>query len=93
MDLVFPAGREALRQAATAVAEVAPVPTDPPTTLAAVPPIRRVHGIAHRRRRLRDTAQRSPQVNGTYMLATLLDHRIRSAARALSAVRPEGGPR
>jgi acetyl esterase len=92
MDLVFPAGREALRQAATAVAEVVPV-LDPVVALAAVPPIRQVRGIAHRRRRLRDAAQRFPHVNGTYMLATLLEYRIRSAARALSAARPEGGPR
>lgn len=92
MDLVFPAGRAALRRAATEIGRATPVAAARPA--ATEPdPIRWVGGLAHHRRRLRDGAQRLPHVNGTYMLTTLIGHRVSSAARALAPQRPGGGSR
>jgi len=95
MDLLFPAGRVAVREAAVRIAAVQPVP---PHGEPQVPPagsIRWARGWAHRRRQIRDAAQLLPPVNGTALMSTLLERRLRStAARWGAAARlPRGGVR
>lgn len=86
MDLIFPAGRAALREVAAAVRAAQKVPGHRARLAADQEPIRWARGPAHRRRQVHDVAQRLPLVNGTYMIATLFEHRIRSAAARAPAL-------
>jgi acetyl esterase len=89
MDLVFPAGRAALAEAAAAILRVEPVPG--PLPRAAAETVCWSDGLAHRGRRTRELAQRLPVVNGAYMITNLLDHRLRSALARVSATPAPGG--
>jgi acetyl esterase len=78
MDLLFPAGRVALRRASRAIGMATPTGMTgadhaPPE------PISWARGTAQTRRRLREMAHRLPQVNGLEMLATLVDYRLRDS--------------
>ena len=92
MDLIFPAAGDALRQAADAIARVRPV--DARTAVSAVPePILWDRVVTDRLRRMGDTAQRLPQVNGARVLATLADHHARAALATLVSLSRHGSPR
>jgi acetyl esterase len=82
MDRIFPAGRDAIRRAALAIAAVAPV-EDAPATAAFGGPIQWLRGDAQVRLRLREMAQRLPQVYGAHMLGTLVEYRMRALAEAV----------
>jgi acetyl esterase len=92
MDLIFPEGRAALREAAAAVLRAAPT-AGPRSDATDAEPIHWARGLDHHRRQLREGAQRLPAVNGTYMIASLLDHRFRVVAARARAATPFGGER
>jgi hypothetical protein len=92
MDLIFPEGRAALREAAAAVLRAART-AGPHLAATEAEPIRWARGLDHHRRQLREVAQRLPAVNGTYMIASLLDHHFRVAAARARAATPFGGER
>jgi hypothetical protein len=89
MDLVFPAGRAALAEAAAAILRADPVPG--PLPRAAAETIRWSGGLQHHGRRTRELAQRLPVVNGAHMITNLLDYRLRSALARGSAATPAPG--
>lgn len=90
MDLIFPAGRSALRTVGAAIRAAEPEPGRCYRLPRNPEPIRWARGLSHRHRQARDAAQRLPPVNSTYLLANLIDYRIRRAARAVSPA-AEGG--
>jgi hypothetical protein len=83
MDRFFPAAREAIRRIAALIRDAEPaVSPDAPGTGPAPQadePVSWAGGAAARCRRLDERIRRLPHVNGTYVLITLLDHRVRSA--------------
>ena len=84
MDRFFPAARDAIRRIAALIRDADPAgsPDTPGTGPApqAAEPVSWAGGAAARYCRLDERIRRLPHVNGTYVLITLLDHRLRSAA-------------
>jgi acetyl esterase len=88
MDLVFPAGARALRQAGRAIAAVAPVagPADP----AASEPICWLRAACTASSRVADSTHRLPPVYITRVIATLAAHHARSLRRRQAGELPIG---
>jgi acetyl esterase/lipase len=84
MDRFFPAAGDAIRRIGALIrgAEPAASPSAPGTGPAPQPaePISWADAAAARCRRSGEQIRRLPHVNGTYMLLTLLEHRLRSTA-------------
>jgi acetyl esterase len=81
MDLLFPAARDSIRRAASAVRQAQPV--DVAASLASQEPIPWVHSGRGLLRRVHEGAQRFPLFNGPDALRCLVDARLRAAARQL----------
>ncbi|NMN98404.1 alpha/beta hydrolase [Antrihabitans stalactiti] len=85
MDRIFPAGREAVRRAARAIAAVGAVDVAVPALVAAAPPIDWSRGRASTRRRIREASQRTPHISAAQILSVLADYRVRRLKDLLSS--------
>jgi acetyl esterase len=90
MDRLFPAGRDAIRQSARAIAQVTPV-EGAPAIAAFGEPIEWSPRNTQVRRQLREMSERLPQVNSAHVLGTVVDYRVRAVAAAVADVTPATG--